>query len=288
MNRAEAYELLKGFLKAGVDCAIIGEAQSGKTALARSLAPAAPILRASEVSNEYLGAIRSLLIDADIAIIENAAKENALFLEELLSVRAILGTPFECRFIITSRQNLTIDAIATINLDAIAPQEWLKWARSAHIHPALISLAADDPAFLSRHHFRSIEALSRVLSARPSIKTLEATIGSILGDDLAARSTLAEFIAAPIESLEHIRASTDENAKAYESAFIERLKTKPKLEDCQRFARHVASLAQSEPKEALELLKELLKSQKAAEALETTLKEPSVQKMIDKTIQEIS
>ncbi|MDR2639222.1 MAG: hypothetical protein LBC09_05240, partial [Helicobacteraceae bacterium] len=203
MRRDEAFETLSALLKAGVDCAITGEAQSGKTTLARALAPEAPIIHGFELAGEYLGAIGSRLFDARVAIVENAAQESVKLLEPLLATRTILGKAFDCRFIVTARQELALKGCAAIKLSAIDAKEWLKWAEQTRAHPALIALVQSDPTFLSRRDLRTIEALSKVLSARPSAKTLDKTLGAMLGDDKDAIAALTESMSAPISSPEN-------------------------------------------------------------------------------------
>ena len=277
----QARELLEGFLKAGVDCVISGETQSGKTSLARAVAPEAPIIHNFELAGDYLGAVRSRLISSKRVIVENATQEGAKFLEPLLATRTILGGAFDATFIVTTRQNLILDGCASIKLSAIEAGDWLKWAKASRIHPALIALVEESSAFLKRHELKTIEALSKLLCARPSAKTLESAIGAMLGEDKEAIAFLSENVSAPIDSLDGVYTSTDENVKAYESALIEKIKTDPSKEDVSRFAQYIYASAQNRPKEAISLLTELLSSRKAADALDQILSDKRVQKIID-------
>jgi hypothetical protein len=287
LSRLEARELLEGFLKAGVDCVITGEAQSGKTSIARALAPEAAILHGFELTNEYLGAIRSIVNSSKTIVVENAAQENMKLLEQILSTRTILGAAIDCRFIVTTRESLPLEGCAIVKLSPITPEEWIERAKRSKIHPAIIALVEEDHKFLSRHDLKTIEALSKVLSARPSVKTLAKTLSAMLGKDEEAIAVLAANISAPISSLDQICSSTDENAKAYESVFLETIKTNPKKEEIARFSEYISSLAATKPKEALSALKSLLNGAKAADALEKVLSEKSVRDMIDVAIEEI-
>jgi hypothetical protein len=287
LRAGEAIETLNGFIKARVDCAIIGETQSGKIALARTVAPNAPIVHGFELSNDYLSAIRSRLVSSKIVIVKNLTQESAKLLEPILATRTIFGERFDCVFIITSRQNLAIEGCATLKLSPIDADEWLRWAKKTRVHPALITLAEEDKTFLSRHNLRTIDALSKTLSARPSAKTLDKAIGAFLGEDKEAIVALVTSLSAPISSLSEVQIATYENAKAYENAFMESIKTDPSADDISRFVEYISSIASDAPTEALNLLRGLLNSQKAAHALEKILKEKRAQEIIDGLIAKV-
>jgi hypothetical protein len=284
---AEAKELVESFIKAKVDCVITGEAQSGKTSLAREAALDAPIIHDFELSREYLGAIKTVITSSKAVIVENATQESAKFLEPILATRTILASAFDAVFIITTRHNLLIEGCAAIKIAPIEANDWLKRAKETKVHPALIALVEEDFAFLKRHDLKTIDALSKLLCARVSAKRLEKAIGATLGEDKEAIAALVESLLEPIVSSDGVYLSTDENAKAYENALAEKIKTGASKEDVSRFIEYVSASATDRPKEALTLLKRLLSSRKAADALEQILRDKRVQKIIDDTIAQI-
>ncbi|GHS88636.1 hypothetical protein FACS189487_07320 [Campylobacterota bacterium] len=284
LKRTAAIELISYFVKNAIDCVIVGEPSSGKTAIASALCPNAPIVHAAELKMEYLAVLRSHFCAAKQVIIENIGDDGAQFLEPFLSARSIMGSRFDCSFVITARKNCNFAFVPAIEIDPIDAESYAAWAAGSGIHPAIVALIGEDAAFFRRHNPKKIEALSKTLSARPAAKTLPQLIKTFLGDDESAKDFLISMISAPIESIASAAVSTDENARAFETSFVESLKENPKKEDADRFAAYAAALAKSDRGRAFEMLFALLDSQKGSEALNAALSRVEVQNMIDESI----
>lgn len=292
MIHSEAAALAKTVLKSGLDVFFFGPEGCGKTQLCRSLDAKAPLLNAAELKADNLVLLRSLATAAPVVILENIEAQNLLFLRPFLASRTLLGTPFECRFLITAREDHPLEGAAHIRLAPIEASAWLVWAQENRIHPALRLLVENDERILARHSPRRLENLSKLLSARPSNRSLRAAIESVLGNDEAALLALLSAMsepASPFESneeaiVEKARTGTEENARRFETELIAQFKAGPGKEAELRLLHY---LREAPPKEAVKLLGGLIDAPKAQAALERVLADPAVRKLIDAALGEL-
>ncbi|MGE4295765.1 MAG: hypothetical protein AB7E49_08705 [Campylobacterales bacterium] len=290
MMHEEAALLAQTALKAGLDLAVFGPEGCGKTTLCRQLSPQAPILHAQELSNENLSLLHARIANAPAVIIENADGKTAQFLKPFLATRTLLGARFECQFLITSVEALPLEATAKIRLAPIETTAWLLWARQNRIHPALRALVENDERTLLRHPPRRLEALSRLLSARPSGRSLRAAIVSVLGDDETALVALLSAMNEPFDNddskdeerlIEKALSGTQETVQRFENDLIETLKAGPSRELEIRFVNY---LRQTSANEAIALLSQLIENPKNQKSLEYILADAGVRSLIDEAL----
>lgn len=292
MMHAEAALLAENVLKAGLDLVLWGPQECGKTTLCRQLAPEAPLLHATELGHENMALFRSLVGNTPVLIVENADAKTVQFLKPFLDTRTALGMRFECRFLMTAREDFALEGASHIRLAPIEAQGWLLWAQKNRIHPALRLLVENDERILARHGGRKLEALSKLLSARPSNKSLRASIESVLGNDEAALLALLSAMSEPVfqsgsseEALvEKARTGTQENVRRFESELLEGIKNGPTKETELRFIHY---LKEAPAKEVVMMLSSLIDSPKAQSALAHALSDAAVKSAIDSLLREL-
>ena len=288
----EALLLAQTVLQADLDLIVFGPQGCGKTALCQELAADAPLLHAVELKSENLTLLRSQVANAPAVIIENADTATLQFLKPFLSTRSVLGARFDCRFLITAAEELSLEGVAKIRLAPLEATGWLAWAQKNRIHPALRLLVENDERILTRHNPRTLEALSRLLSAKPSNKSLRAAIESLLGSDEIALAALLSAMSEPAPAavnndesflIEKARTGTRENVDRFEHELIEELKNNPNKEKTHRLIHYLQEVT---PGEAVRILTPLIDNAKAQESLGAALADPKIRALIDAALRE--
>ncbi|MDR3347361.1 MAG: hypothetical protein LBN32_01970 [Helicobacteraceae bacterium] len=277
MKFATAAALLENLLKAKVDVIIQAEKGRGKTALIRKVRKNAPILHARELKEEYLGMLRSIAADNETIAIENASSATAEFLAPILATRAVLGMAFDTHFLITTRENITLDGVCKIALDPISADDYIDYAEQNQIHPSIINAIKNDENIFSRHLPSDFNTLSKLLYSRLDERYVELCISAIVGDD-------GDLIAAIAGTKDKKNAISNEGALNYEKELLSAVLNKSDKELEDRFMDYIKSI---EANSALKMIAQLLNSPNSQRLVERALKEKDMRKTLDLMIAKI-
>lgn len=171
--------LLTDALIAGLDIAIIGAEKSGKTTLAKSLAPNAPLINRYELTSEHLHTIKALLIDTKLVICENLDQRALAFIKPIIETKSVLGATIPTQFIITTVDEVPLKTVVQFGLNAPSKSSWIEWAKSASIHKSVISIVESDDEFFDKYGVEKLSIISQILYSKAQNKEeLVALIGA--------------------------------------------------------------------------------------------------------------
>lgn len=290
MNHTDARNLLALAQSAGTPVLLFGQEGIGKTGLCRQLFPESRVLLEEELRSNGLSILNSLCKVTNSVIFENLSEESLAVLTPIVTNRTLYGEKLETFFIFTSRNDYRNATLGWLKAELAMPEpaEWLEWAKSASIHPLVISLVGEHDA-LNKFRPRDLETLSRLLHKGVPGELLDAVVAPLVGfneevmalirggyDDTLDFEKVISL--GEQEFINRIKQTNSENIDRFNEALLQEIRFDESIITKEKLIAYISSM---DSRKSLELLSGLLESESSFGYLEELLDDPVIKQKID-------